>query len=184
MKTRSLSVFFSLAAITLFGQGIQPPAKGKAVIYFTRVSSMGFAIPFDFFHNKKYIGQFAGKNYMRYECDPGEQLFWASSENKEFMTAELKAGDTYIVVVEVETGIEMAHVGFTPIHAHHKNFERAKKLIDLKPPKRESDEGIKKENARLAGFIDEKLKQYHDTWKNEKNFQHLSSSMAIPAESF
>lgn len=62
------------------------------------------SVSFEFFHHARYIGVFKGENYMRYECDPGEQLLWASSENKEFVTSELMPGGTYIVVVDVIMG--------------------------------------------------------------------------------
>src|SRR5687767_722191 len=124
MKAKTCQIVFLLLFVTAtaMSQGLKPPTEGKAVIYFVRVSAMGALIPFDFFHEKKYIGQFSGRNYMRYECDAGEHLFWASSENKEFLTAEVKAGETYIVIVDVEMGIGIARVGLTPIDAQHKVF--------------------------------------------------------------
>ncbi len=169
---------------SLFAQGFQPPAEGKAVVYFTRVTGLGFAVTFQYFHNDKYIGEFKGSNYMRYECDPGEQLFWASSENKEFVTANLKAGDTYIVIVDVRMGFNKAQVGMTPISTKDGElFERAKKLIMEKAPIITPNERIEKLNTKLKKFIEEKLKKYHDEWKHEKNFKHISPEMAIPQES-
>lgn len=92
-----LNCFLASLAVTFFAtatfsQGLQSLSTGKAVVYFTRISAYGFSTSFEFFHNDQYIGAFKGKNYMCYECDLGEQLFWASTENKEFLTADLKEG--------------------------------------------------------------------------------------------
>jgi hypothetical protein len=164
-------------------QGFAPPAEGKAVIYFARVSDYGFAVSFEFFHGDKYIGAFKGKNYMRYELDPGEQLLWASSENREFITSELQAGGSYIVIVDVIMGGWKAHVGFTPISVNDTElFERAKKLIMKEAPVVTTEETIAKMNTKLAEFIPKQLARYEQEWKNTKNFKHISPDMAVPAD--
>ena len=165
-----------------FCQGITSPQDGNAVIYFTRVTALGFAIPFDFFDGDKYIGDFAGKNYMRYECAPGEHLFWASSENKAFMTADLAANSIYIVVVDLNMGIGMARVGLSPIDANNEVFPRAKALIQKKKPIVVTDEELKSENERLATFISEKLEKYEKEWKNTLEIKSLKTEMAIPED--
>src|SRR6187402_752971 len=134
MKTKITVAFFLLSfacCSSLFAQGFQPPSEGKAVVYFTRVSSFGALVSFEYFHQDKYIGIFKGKNYMRYECDPGETLLWASSENKEFLTADLKAGGTYVVLVNIEMGVGKARVDLEPITPTSKEkFERARELVN------------------------------------------------------
>jgi hypothetical protein len=164
-------------------QGFAPPAEGKAVIYFVRVSGYGYAVSFEFFNGNKYIGAFKGKNYMRYEVDPGEQLLWASSENKEFITSELQAGGSYVVIVDVITGGWKAHVGFSPISVNDAElFERAKKLIMKEAPVVTTEETIAKMNTKLAEFIPKQLARYEQEWKNTKNFKHISPDMAVPAD--
>jgi hypothetical protein len=185
MKTK---FFFTLLIVvltglsSLFAQGFQPPAEGKAVVYFARVTTYGFAVSFEYFHQDKYIGVFKGKNYLRYESDPGEQLFWASSENKEFITADLKAGGTYIVVVDVIMGGMKAHVGFTPIDASDERFQRIKEMILAQPPVVTPQEKIDAMNKKLDDFIPAQLKKYNEDWKGKKNFKHISPEMAIPEE--
>lgn len=167
----------------LNAQGFVVPAEGKAVVYFVRVSDYGYAASFEFFHGDKFIGIFKGKNYMRYELDPGKQLLWASSENKEFITAELEAGGSYIVIVDVIIGVWKAHVGLSPISSNDKElFERAKKLIISEPPVITSEETIKKKNIKLAEFIPEQLEIYEKETKYTRNFKHISPEMAIPAD--
>jgi hypothetical protein len=185
MKTKIFWIFL-IALMTgfssLLAQGFQPPSPGKAVVYFVRVTSYGFAVSFEYFHQDKYIGIFKGKNYMRYECDPGEQLLWASSENKEFVTCDLKEGGSYVILVDVIMGGMKAHVGFNPITASDDQFDRAKELINSQPPVVTSQEKIDELNKKLAEFIPEQLRKYNEIWKNEKNFKHVSADMAIPEE--
>lgn len=177
-----ITILLALTGIyTVCAQGFQPPSEGKAVVYFVRVTKYGKPTSFEFFHQDKYIGVFKGDQYMRYECDPGEQLFWASSENKEFVTAELEAGKTYIIIVDVIMGAWKARVGLTPLEiSDAETWERAKKLVNKKPPTVIPEAKIDKMNKKLEKFIVEKLKMYESTWKNEKNFKHLSADMAIP----
>lgn len=186
MKTKSLIVMILVmisGILPTFSQGFVPPSPGKAVVYFVRVTKIGFAISFEFFHQDKYIGAFKDKNYMRYECDPGQQLLWASSENKEFITCDLKAGGSYIVLVDVEMGAWKAHVGFSPITADDERFARAKEVIMSKAPIVTPQKKIDDMNAKLADFIPEQLRKYDTIWKNEKNFRHISPDMAIPPQS-
>jgi hypothetical protein len=168
---------------TIYSQGFQPPAPGKAVVYFARVTKYGYAVSFEFFHQDKYIGVFKGKNYLRYECDPGQQLLWASSENKEFITCDLKAGGSYVVIVDMVMGAWKGRVGFNPITADDERFIRAKELIDEQAPVVTPQKKIDEMNKKLATFIPEQLQKYNDIWKNEKNFKHISPDMAIPPES-
>jgi hypothetical protein len=185
MKTKSLLTILVMIMLSgaIFGQGFKPPQEGKAVIYFVRVSSYGFAVSFEYFHQDRYIGAFKGENYLRYECDPGAQLLWASSENKEFLTSELKPGGSYIVVVDVIMGFWKAHVGLSPISVKDAElFQRAKKLITSKPPVEIKEAQIEKMNKKLSDFIPEMLDKYEKEWKQEHNFKHIDADMAIPEE--
>lgn len=186
MKTRLLLTvlyLFSGSLTSIFCQGFQQPAEGKAVVYFVRVTGLGFAVSFEYFHQDKYIGAFKGKGYLRYECDPGENLFWISSENKEFVTADLKPGGTYVVVVDVVMGAMKARVGATPIDESSEVFARAKELVNSKPPETTPLDKIDNMNVKLKKFIEEKLTMYDTKWKNEKNFNRISPEMDIPEES-
>jgi hypothetical protein len=185
MKTKTLIILilaFLQGSSSLFSQGFVPPSPGKAVVYFARVTKYGYKVGFEYFDNDKYIGAFKDKNYMRYECDPGQQLLWASSENKEFITCDLKAGGTYIVIVDMIMGAWKGRVGFTPITADDERFMRAKELINSKPPVVTPQKKIDDMNKKLAEFIPEQLKKYNTIWKAEKNFKHISPDMAIPPE--
>ena len=175
-----LAALMSFLSLTVAGQGFTPPPPGKAVIYFARVSSYGLGASFDFFHGDKYIGAFNGQEYMRYECDPGEQLFWASSENKEFLTADLLEGGSYIVIVDVIIGFWKAHVGLTPVSVAEKElYARARDLILENPPVFIPDSQIEKMSKKLASFIPKELEAYEKD-KSAHNYKHIAPDMAIP----
>ena len=129
-KISFLLATFLLASINLLSQGFTSPADGNAAVYFVRVSNYGGAVSFEYFHNKKFIGVFKGKNYMRYECPAGENLLWASSEDKEFLKCDLKAGETYIVLVNIEMGPFKARIGLERIGIDNPDFERVKELVE------------------------------------------------------
>lgn len=167
-----------------FGEGLVADDT-PATVYFTRISGFGFAVSFEFFHNDKYIGVFKGKNYMEYQCPPGTHLFWASSENKEFITAELKPGGKYIVIVDVIMGGWKARVGLNPINENGGElYLRAKELIMKKEPVVTSKKTIDKRNAKLDKFIDDKLEKYESEWKDTQNFKHISPDLAITDPDF
>lgn len=186
MKLKAIAVLLCLflaGFMSLHAQGFQPPEPGKAVVYFTRVSSYGGSTSFEYFHNDQYIGIFKGKNYMRYELDAGEQLLWISSENKEFVTCDLKEGGSYIIIIDVIMGFWKAHVGASPITVEDtEKFERAKELILDKEPVITAEKKIAQMNEKLSDFIPEMLERYENEWKAERNFKHVSPDMAIPEE--
>lgn len=206
MKTK---ILFVILLALLFGvsptaaQGFKPPAEGKAVIYFTPI----YKVPkYKFFHNEKYIGIINKRNYIRYECEPGQHLFWASSGNKEFITADLKEGETYLVIVVSTFNILKYNVGFVPYNYYKdehaiwgtigwapkgtsssdkdskKILKKAKKIIVKKPSNLASNSEAEEENARLQEFIKEQLVNYNEEWKHKQNFKHISPDMALPEE--
>jgi hypothetical protein len=181
MKKYVILFAIIFAAGIIYAQGFQPPSPGKAVVYFVRSNNYGFAISFQYFHQNKFIGEFKGSNYLRYECDPGKQLLWAHSENDEFIQTELKEGGTYIIQVDPIVGKKRLRVGFTPISINDiERFERNKKVVLSKPPVPQKPEVIEQKNLELSKMMEEKLQMYETQWKNEKNFRTLTIDMAIP----
>ena len=126
---------------------------------------------------------FKKKNFLRHECEPGKQPFWASSENKEFITADLVAGESYIVIMDVIMGGLKPRVGLKPISVKNAEiFARAKELIEDENPIVETEDVLKKKNEKLSPFITENLMMYNNIWKDEHQYKHISSDMALPAD--
>ena len=187
MKTIK-SLLFGLAIFCmsspLFSQGFTPPADSNAVVYFVRVSGYGGSTSFEYFHNEEFIGIFKGKNYMRYECPEGENLLWASSEDKEFLRCSFEAGKTYMVLVNIQMGAWKARIGLEPLTVENEVFERAKTLVLEKKPIVTSDSKIQSTQKKLEerGFIEDILERYENEWKDARNTKRFSADMFIPMD--
>ncbi len=130
MTVRPIILLISCLSLTpLLSQNLPPAPVDKAVIYFTRTSSLGFAINFTYFDSTQVIGVFNGPKYMRYECEPGRHLFWARSENRDFIDAEVEAGKIYFIEAIVKMGAVKAGVELLPIIPT--NTAKMKKIISL-----------------------------------------------------
>lgn len=105
------------------------PSDGKALIYFTRTSSWGYAVNFRLFDGEKYIGKFKGSQYIVYECDPGIHSFWALAENMSMVYADLEAGRSYYLDAVPVMGAFKANVSLVVLDKNHKKFEKLQSLI-------------------------------------------------------
>ncbi len=168
----------------LCAQGFTPPAEGNAAVYFIRVSNFGGLVSFEYFHNEQFIGIFKGKNYMRYECPAGKQLLWASSEDKEFLQCDFKAGETYLVLVNIEMGAWKARVGLEPLTQNNPDFDRARKVVYAKKPIVTPASKIKETQQKLEerDFIDNIMQRYENEWKDGKNTKQIRPDMFIPKD--
>jgi hypothetical protein len=117
---------------------VTPPAKGKAVVYFARTSEsaglnmMDMVWNFNFFDKEKFIGKFSNTGYLRYECEPGEHVFWCRVENSYFITAELEADKIYFVLAEPKIALATTRVELRPIDPNNKkDANRLKNIIKL-----------------------------------------------------
>jgi len=183
-KTFLFLLILFLIGTPVFSQGFSPPADSNAVVYFVRVSNWGRSTSFEYFHNQEFIGIFKGKNYIRYECPEGENLLWASSEDKEFLKCDFKAGETYLVLVNIEMGGWKARVGLEPITIENEDFERVKSIVLEKKPIVTSESKIQSTKMKLdkRGFIENIMERYENEWKDAKNTQVISADMFIPKD--
>ena len=182
-------LLLTIASITndSYPQGFTEPSQGKAAVYFVRWSSAGAVYSYEYFHHDQFIGEFKGKGYIRYESEPGEQLFWAASSNKQFITAHLEAGKSYII--DVETGMYGA-ILFRPISSKNKSaFKKCKKTILTSEPitftMAELNDGQKKYHDLIVNelnYFREKSAEEEPKVKTQFNFSHfkMSADMFIP----
>jgi hypothetical protein len=162
MKNRLFVILlFCIATYTTISQNIKPAPYNKAVIYFVRPSSYGFAINFSYFDSTRLIGKFNGPKYIRYECEPGTHLFWARSENKDFIDAEVDAGRIYFIEAKPHTGALKAEVELLPVDPEDsKTMKKVMELINKKPSESFSAEELKKETEELLDVIAKGMAQY------------------------
>jgi len=149
---------------------VTPPAKGKAVVYFARPSAIGMLYNFNFFDKDKFIGKFHGTGYLRYECEPGEHVFWARAENSDFITAELEADKIYFVLAEPHMALATVRVELRPVDPNNKKDEsrvkKIAKLINKKEPDVTSPEEIATEDKKKES-IASALKSYEENRKGK-----------------
>jgi hypothetical protein len=92
---------------------------------------------------------------MLFEYPAGKHLFWASSEEKEFLNCTLKAGETYVVLVNIEMGVWKARIGPESLVKEDPAFSRAKALVMETAPFVTSKAKIKSTQQKLEerGFF-------------------------------
>ena len=155
----------------------------KSVVYFVRSSSMGFAINFKYFDNDKIIGKFSGKGYIMYECEPGQHIFWAASENADFIIADIEPGKTYMVEVAPKMGGIKARVKLYPISPDDKKaIKNAWKVVEKKSPEEFSDEKTTEFNTEYPDYIQPKLDKFSEKKQENYQFEHITNAMALPSE--
>jgi hypothetical protein len=177
---KNLIALTSLICIFNFcrAQEIPPAPEGKAVVYFARTASMGFAINFTYFDSAAVIGRFNGPKYIRYECDPGRHLFWARSENKDFIEADLEAGKIYFVEAAVKMGAVKAGVELIPIDPKDtKKMERVFKLMKKKSSEQFTEQELQIEAKNYNDVIVRGLEKYADEQKKGKSSKRLERNM-------
>jgi len=157
------------------------PTEGRSLIYFTRTSGTGALINFKYFDGEKYLGKFSGVNYMIYECDPGEHTFWVSAENRDFVSANLLPGKTYLMEVRPTMGAFKAAVKLFPLSATNekdvKKVAKIKKLIAKKDPILFDNSKVNAEAKELDFFIENGIKKYNKDLKAGIEIKKMTESM-------
>lgn len=179
MKTFYLTVYLGLlASIVAFAQEIAPAPEGKAVVYFVRPSALGMAINFSYFDSTTLIGRFNGPKYIRYECEPGKHLFWARSENRDFVEAEIEPGKIYFIEAIVKMGAVKAAVNLQPVDpADKKRMDKIMKLLAKRPSESFTPEKLKEDLNSLEDAVDRGIEKYKEDKTNGKTFAQLVASM-------
>ncbi len=175
------------AAIIFFGslfctaQVIAPAPPDKAVVYFARISSLGLAINFSYFDSATLIGKFNGPKYIRYECAPGPHVFWARSENKDFVEAELEAGRIYLIEAVPMMGAFKASVRLEPIDPKNKKDQkRITKILKLMtkiPAESFTAEELEKDAKDLEEVIKRGLEKYAEEKAQGNIMERLEKTM-------
>jgi len=164
--------------VAILAQEIAPAPNDKAVVYFVRVSSLGFAINFSYFDSARLIGKFNGPKYIRYECEPGSHLFWARSENRDFMEAEVEAVKIYFVEAVPQLGGLKAGVQLLPVDpADEKRMRKIMKLLNKKSSESFTGEELAQETKEMEDIIARGLEKYKEEKEKGKKTERLEKSM-------
>lgn len=165
-------------SVTCFCQGVLPAPDNKSVVYFVRKAGTGELINFSYFDSAKLIGKFNGPKYIRYECEPGTHLFWARSENKDFIEAEVEAGKIYFIEAIPKMGVIKAQVKLSPVDP--KDLKRMKKILKFVNENRSESftvEELENDARNLKDVIEKGLANYKEEKAAGKKYEHLEKTM-------
>lgn len=110
-------VFLSIT--TVFGQkgttqSIDKPAEGKSLVYILKTGA-GMLVNFRIYDKDIFLGSLSSGKYLVYECDPGQHLFWAGAENRDYVEANLEPNAVYVINAEGQMGAFVAGVNLKPL---------------------------------------------------------------------
>ena len=178
---KKIGIIFSIGILLynqLVGQEIPPAPADKAVVYFVRTSGLGFAINFTYLDSATIVAKGNGTDYVRYECDAGHHLFWARSENRDFVEAELEAGKIYFLEAVPTMGAIRAAVQLRPVDPSKADvMKRIFKLMDKKKPETPGPEELKKESEEMQDVIIKGLEKYKEEKEKGKKADRLEKHM-------
>ncbi|AZI23556.1 hypothetical protein EIH07_11190 [Chryseobacterium taklimakanense] len=167
------SLMFSQKVTT---QEIQKPSEGKSLVYFLRTGA-GPLLNFRIYDNDKFLGALSGFKYMVYECEPGKHMFWAASENRDYVEADLEPNGVYVINAEGQMGAFIASVGLIPLNPNEfrdkRTFYQVVKMgkrQDYTPQTADKTENIQKGLERykdLKANKAAKIKFLDPSWKFE-----------------
>jgi len=181
MKKTVLILITCLIGFWAEGQTIKPVPADKSVVYFVRPSGLWVQTNFTYYDGDKAIGRFNAPKYMRYECEPGEHVFWVSAQNKSFIKADLAPGKIYLVEAVPIMGILKSSVRLEPIDPKEKKVGRFRRLISnhkaQKPTKRKLEELARLKRSAIVG-----MRKYQQLEKRNHKFKKLSKEMYIKPE--
>lgn len=129
-KNIFLFLFVLLSIVCGNGQSLKAPSEGKALVYITRSNNLGAGLNFRVFDKETFLGALPSSAYFLYECDPGEHLFWAASENRDYVEATLEANKVYVIDLRAKIGLVIAAVGVEPCSPDNEtHVKRIKKVL-------------------------------------------------------
>jgi hypothetical protein len=179
MKALTTAILITSCIIYTSAQNLEPAPADKAVVYFVRTSSIGFAINFTYVDSARLIGKFSGQGYIRYTCDPGRHLLWARSENRDFVEADLEAGKIYFIEAIVNMGAIKAAVQLDPIDPKdEKAMKRIFKILGKGPAETFSDEELKAEAIKKQDAVRKGLEKYASDKQKGRAIPRLEKNMS------
>lgn len=180
MKIKLSLILILLQSVFIYSQNhIESISKDKSIVYFTRASGLGALINFTYFDGEKAIGKFNGSKYMRYECNSGQHLFWARSENKSFIEADLKAGEIYVIDVIPTMGGLKAQVILLPVDKADYKLKRIQKLISKKEAETFNKADLREIQDDMKDVIARGIKKYNEQKGKGKSFNQLPPEMTV-----
>lgn len=159
----------------------------KAHVYFVRVSQYATHAMYYIIDQDSLIHISEGLSWTRYTCDPGDHLFWVTNrDNEDFMTANLKAGKSYMAIIHSFPGFGKTNMQLLPVDEKSKWFTKGKELILKEEESKTLEEDIfyKMKSLKKRKVIQKTLGRYENEWKYEKNYELMNDSFIIEDKEF
>ncbi|MBB4807566.1 hypothetical protein HNP38_002872 [Chryseobacterium defluvii] len=112
------AIFFGFSAAfsqKVTTQAIDKPSEGKSLVYILKTGA-GALINFRIYDKDVFLGSLASGKYLVYECEPGQHLFWAGAENRDYIEADLEPNSVYVINAEGQMGAFVAGVNLRPMN--------------------------------------------------------------------
>ena len=115
---------------TVIAQTLKAPEDGMSMVYIMRSNNLGDGLNFRVYDKDVFLGALPPRTYYTYQCKPGNHLFWAASENRDYVEATLEANKTYVIDLRSKIGLVITAVGLKPYSPENKrHVKRVKKVI-------------------------------------------------------
>lgn len=166
-------------------QNITPASANKAKIVFMRTSFVAGAINAELFEidkgKMKFVGSIPYGSKLSYETTPGKKVFMAHGLAADFMTADVRAGKTYYVIVRPNWGTG----GFAPtpirtdgtsdFHTGKPEFKEWVSGTELMEPiPADAKKWFAEEQKNVIEAYKEYWKRFQTKTPNEKAQRHLN----------
>ena len=164
-----------------------PVPKDKAVVYFVRPDPGALLIQYQLYDGEMHIGNLGVRKYIRYECDPGEHVFWGKSENRSFATGNLEAGKSYVIETMTLPGGLSAQVKLLPIDPRDRKGipKRVRNLMNKKEPKFVIDSASLINDEKTAGVGERGMERYNKLdAKGSRKVAKITAKMAVKPQDF
>jgi hypothetical protein len=184
MKTVSIVFFLIIlfCAVPAFTQEISLPPYDRSVVYFVRTSVIAQTFPCSYFDSTDFIGEFNGREYVRYECRPGFHLFWAEADNRDFVEADLEGGKIYFIET-VPIGSWTTDFRLVPIDPEdEKKMNKVLRLLTQKEPKSFTAQALEEETQRSKEGISKGLEKYRKKKSKGLTISYLGKDMNYSVE--
>lgn len=162
-------------------QQLPAPAAGKALVIFERPPVAALAVQIRLFDSSKYMGLIGAGGHLVYECAPGKKLFWATAENRDFLEADLAAGQVYLVQALATPGAMQARVKLLPYDPKNKRAEKIKqqfiKRIDKGKEKKADPSMDDRNEAVISEAVTHGLQRYSTLKEKNKKITQLTADM-------
>lgn len=192
MRKFKLNLFISLLLMIIsansFSQDtINNSNDSLAHVYFARVSVYATHAMYYIFHEEELININENINWFKFDCAPGEHLFWITNRKySDFVSSDLEAGKSYIFMIDVRVGYGKTSVRLSPMNLDDKDLGRAIALIQETDPTETSEIELayKVKNLKKKNIIKDYLRHYDTDWVKTRKYNFMDATNEIPAKYF